>query len=54
MKAHAGLYNILANGLTCHTLVSVRLLDSNLNVHVMPENPGQKDIQLAFKLSPKG
>ena len=20
----------------------------------MPENPGQKDIQLAFKLSPKG
>jgi hypothetical protein len=38
MRPHAGLKNVLANSLACLMLVSVCLLDTNLNAHAKPEN----------------
>ena len=38
MRPHADLQNTLTNGLACHMLMSVCLLDSKLIVHNKPEN----------------
>ena len=48
-RPRAAIFNVQTNSLARHTLVSVCLLCSNLNVHAKPEISGHREIQLIFK-----